>query len=150
MKKEISDKIGTRHQRKLKKFSDGFKEKFNFFFKVRKSGLIDFCGEKIEVEFNVNGHCGRECFRMFEDGQFSKGKNKIETRHPNIVKMVIQGKKGWGLWVNEWSEGISEGSFTKHEILNEFEILNIKIPESFKDDFENRVWKKRIEYFNRS
>ncbi len=91
----------------------------------------------------MNGPCGRECFRMFEDGQFSKGKREIETRHPNIVKMVIEGKKGWGLWINQWSEGIAEGTFTKYEILNEFEIRNIIIPESFKNDFENRIWKKR-------
>ena len=143
---KISDKIGTKHQKKIKKFSDGFKEKFNFFFKVRKSGLIDFWGEKVEVEFNVNGPCGRECFRMFEDGKFSKGKQKIETRHTNILKMVIEGKKGWGLWVNQWSDWISEGSFTKYEILNEFEIRNIIIPDSFRDDFENQIWKKRFKY----
>ena len=83
---------------------------------------------------------------MFEDGQFSKGKQKIETRHTNIVKMVIEGKKGCGLWVNQWSDGISEGSFTKCEILNEFEIRNIIIPDSFREDFENQIWKKRFKY----
>lgn len=114
---------------------------------VRKSGLIDFCGERVDVEFDVSGPCGRECFRMFEDGQYNKNNRaKIRTRHPNIVKMVIEGKKGWGLWINQWSEGISEGSFTKNEILNEFEIRNITIPESFRQDFENRIWRYRLNY----
>ena len=49
--------------------------------------------------------------------------------------------KGWGLWLNEWSQGISEGSFTKKEILQEFEDRGIKIPSSLFIDFENRIKK---------
>jgi hypothetical protein len=81
---------------------------------------------------------------MFEDGQYSKGKKLLKTRHPNILKYVIEGKKGWGLWLNEWSLGISECDFTKEEILNEFEIKNIIIPKSFLIDFENRIHKYKI------
>lgn len=64
------------------------------------------------------------------------------TRHPNIVRGVIIGKKSWGLHVKMWSEGISEGCFTKHEILGEFEKYNIKIPESLLLDFHNQIVKK--------
>jgi hypothetical protein len=41
-----------------------------------------------------------------------------------------------------WSEGISEGSFTKHEILDEFKRFNITIPESLLLDFNNQIVKK--------
>jgi hypothetical protein len=83
---------------------------------------------------------GKESFRMFDDGQF---KNKIPvSKHPNILKCVIIGKKSWGLWVKEWSDGISEGTFTVNEILNEFTLRGIKIPDSFLKDFYNVIEKK--------
>jgi len=52
------------------------------------------------------------------------------------------GKKSWGLWVNEWSDGIVEGSFNKREILEEFSKNGIIIPEPLLNDFHNRVYKK--------
>lgn len=55
------------------------------------------------------------------------------------------GKKSWGLFVNEWSRGISEGSFLKKEILEEFKNKNIEIPSSLLTDFENRIIKFTIE-----
>lgn len=58
------------------------------------------------------------------------------------MKSVIIGKKSWGLWVNQWSDGIVEGTFTKREILQEFEDKNIKIPEPLIIDFENRIYNK--------
>lgn len=79
---------------------------------------------------------------MFEDGQF-KG-IQIVSRHPNIVKSVIVGKKGWGLWVGQWTDGITEWSFTREEILEEFKNRKIKIPESFLKDFDNVLQKKRM------
>ena len=74
----------------------------------------------------------------------------IYSKHPNILRSVIIGKKSWGLWLNQWSEGINEWSFTKEEILNEFKIRNIKIPDSFLKDFENRIEnlrQKRLEQY---
>jgi hypothetical protein len=41
-----------------------------------------------------------------------------------------------------WSEGISEGSFTKYELLDEFKRVNIIIPESLLLDFNNQIVKK--------
>ena len=64
------------------------------------------------------------------------------SQHPNIVKAVISGKKSWGLWLNQWTDGIAEGCFTKQEILGEFEKLGIKIPESLLTDFNNRLNQK--------
>ena len=64
------------------------------------------------------------------------------SQHPNISKGVIIGKKSWGLWLNQWTDGIAEGCFTKQEILNEFEKHNIKIPESLLTDFNNRLNQK--------
>lgn len=136
--------IGTKHQRKLRKFSDGFIEKFRFFLQCRRSGIINFCGEGIIVKFDIDSSDGMDSFRMFEDGQFSKGKRELRSRHSNVLKCVIEGKKGWGLWLNEWTTGISECNFTKEDILNEFHQRQIKIPESLLLDFGNRLEKKRL------
>jgi len=77
---------------------------------------------------------------MFDNGLFKN--STISSRHPNIVKAVIIGKKSWGLQLNEWADGIVEGSFTKREILDDFKILDIQIPESLMVDFENRIYEK--------
>lgn len=81
---------------------------------------------------------GKFVYRKFENGDYKK--DKIISRHPNIVKGVIIGKKSWGLWLNQWVEGIKEGSFTKQEILEEFETRKIKIPPSLLTDFYNRLY----------
>ena len=79
---------------------------------------------------------------MFDNGFF---KNKtISSKHPNIVKAVIIGKKSWGLQLNEWTDGIVEGSFTNQEILKQFKDKNIIIPESLLVDFYNRIYSKTL------
>lgn len=115
---------------------------FSFFFRVNRSGIITFCGSIIEVGFDPNGVSGKECFRLYEDGFYKNGK-PIITRHPNIVKSVLIGKKGWGLWLDQWTDGICEWSFTKEEMLGEFDNVNIEIPESFLKDFNNTLEKKK-------
>jgi hypothetical protein len=67
----------------------------------------------------------------------------IKTRHPNIVKAVVHGKKSWGLWVDQWSDGICDWTFTEEEILGEFQKWNIQIPEPLLKDFRNRIKKKK-------
>lgn len=69
------------------------------------------------------------------------------SQHPNISKGVIVGKKSWGLFLNEWTNGIAEGSFTKKEILDEFENRNIKIPEPLLIDFNNRLNQKILKRY---
>lgn len=135
--------IGSKHDRNLKKYSNRFNEIFNFFLKSYRSGLLDFCGSQINVVYDKDGHSGKECFRLFEDG-FYKHKSVIVSRHPHIIKGVIVGKKSWGLWKDEWSGGISEGLFTKFEILQEFEQRNINLPQSLLEDFENTIWSQRF------
>lgn len=66
----------------------------------------------------------------------------IVSRHPNIVKGVIIGKKAWGLWVGQWSDGISEGTFTPNEILQDFKDKGIEIPKPLLNDFYNQIIKK--------
>lgn len=83
---------------------------------------------------------------MFDDGYFKN--SKISSKHPNIVKGVIIGKKSWGLQLNEWADGIVEGSFTKREILSQFSDKGIVIPDSLLIDFENRIYKKMIKRYN--
>lgn len=86
--------------RKLKKYSDGFNEKFLFFLRSYRCGILTFCGSIVEVDYDER-YSGKESFRMFDDGQF-KNKNPI-SRHPNILRCVIIGKKSWGLWLDRWN-----------------------------------------------
>ena len=85
----------------------------------------------------------------FENGSYSKEEvfKGIITSHPNILKGVIVGKKSWGLWKNEWSDGISECLFTIDEIIQEFTDKNIRIPESLLKDFENTIYRKKKKKF---
>ena len=46
--------------------------------------------------------------------------------------------------MDQWSDGIVDWSFTLEEILNEFKIRNIEIPEPLLLDFENRIHKKKM------
>lgn len=116
---------------------------FTFFLLINKTGLITFCGSNVEdrnkIVFDPNGDDVKYCFRKFENGQYKEGV-PIVTRHPNILKSVLIGKRGWGLFVNEWSLGIAEGSFLKREILEEFSSRKIDIPRSLFIDFENRIY----------
>lgn len=110
---------------------------FNFYLSINRSGLITFCGVDVQVDFDVNGSDGKFGFREYDNGRF-KGITPT-SRHPNILKSVIIGKKGWGLWLNTWSEGIVDWSFTKEEIFQEFSKRGIEIPEPLLKDFNNRI-----------
>lgn len=133
-----------RHIRRIEKFSDGFNEMFFFFLQSYHKGILTFAGSQVDVEYDINSHSCRECFRRFDDGQF---KNlPIISRHPNIVKAVITAKKSWGLNCQQWTDGIAECSFLKSEILYIFEERNIKIPEKLLIEFENLLYKKRMKY----
>lgn len=116
---------------------------FSFFFQSTRRELISFCGSDVEnknkIVFDPNGDEAKFCFRKIENGQYKKGE-EIRTRHPNILKSVLTGKSGWGLWLNEWASGISEGSFLKKEIIQEFIDKKIEIPSSLLIDFENRIY----------
>ena len=121
---------------------------FNFFLNSYRKGILTFSGTTVDVEFKLNSEDGRMTFRKYDNGYF---KNKvIKTRHPNIVYSVIKGKKSWGLWVQQWSDGIVENSFTKEEILKQFD--GIKIPKPLLNDFDNIIEKKKIikyqKYYN--
>lgn len=115
--------------------------------KCYRTGLLSFCGEDVQVEFDPNGVISKEGFRLYDDGHFKMGKT-IKSKHPNILRSVIIGKKSWGLWLNQWSEGINEWSFTLDEILEEFRIRDITIPESFLNDFKNRIKSLRQKRLN--
>ena len=145
---EQKKKGGSRKQKKLKKYSQNFNEIFEFFLKSYRTGLLTFCGSHVDVEFDPDGDEGKYCFRQYENGQMKN--HNLKSRHPNILKGVVTGKKSWGLFLNMWSEGIAEGSFTKREILEEFNKRDIKIPESLMVDFENRIYKLTIQLLKKS
>jgi len=115
---------------------------FTFFLKGYRTGVFSFCGSVVETEFDVDGDEGKFCFRRVENGDYKQGEIPI-TRHSNILKGVITGKRGWGLWLDAFSDGICDCTFTKEEILDEFQKRNIQIPEPLLKDFENRIEKKK-------
>jgi len=114
---------------------------FDFYLKVYRSGLIIFCGVGVEVDSDINGSDGKFGFREYDNGRF-KFKTPI-TRHPNILRGVITGKKGWGLWVEQWSQGIVDWSFTKEEILKEFTDRDIEIPEPLMKEWDKLIERKK-------
>lgn len=137
--------IGTRQDRKRKKHSESFNTIFKFFLDSYRKGILLFCGEDVRVKFDKDGDDGKITIKKFENGEF-KGSNveKLKSRHSNIVRGVIIGKKSWGLWVDQWTDGIVDGSFRRKEILDEFEKLKIKIPEPFLIDFDNTIYNKTM------
>jgi len=115
---------------------------FTFFLKGYRSGILSFCGSIVTTEFDVDGDECKFCFRRIENGDYKPG--EIPTsRHSNILKGVIIGKKSWGLWVDQWSDGIVDWTFTEEEILGEFQKRGIQIPRPLLQDFYNRIDKKK-------
>lgn len=110
-----------------------------------RSGILDFCGVEVKTKFDIKSQEGKFCFKSFENGIYTKDEisDGIKTKHPNILQGVIIGKKSWGLWKNQWSEGISEWLFTLDEIIQQFTEKGIKIPDSLMKDFENTIHKMR-------
>ena len=113
---------------------------FTFFLKSYRSGLLDFCGSTVEVHPDPNGQDSKISFKLFENGLMKL--DKLSSCHPNTLKGVIVGKKSWGLHVKMWSEGISDGDFRLCEITEDFDKLNIKIPEPLMIDLKNNIYKK--------
>lgn len=113
---------------------------FTFFLKSYRSGLLDFCGSNIEVSFDPDGQDSKVSFKLFENGIMKL--DDLSSIHPNTLKGVIIGKKSFGLWLQQWTDGIVEGSFSEKEILNEFKIRNIEIPKSLLTDWDNVIIKK--------
>lgn len=140
------DQIGSRHTRVLKTFTPKFNTIFNFFLKSYRSKILDFGGSFLKFESNPNSPCARECFRLFENGFYSNGKNIPTSRHPNVIESLIISKKSFGLHVDMWSDGIVEGTFLKHEILDQFKDEGIEIPESLLTNFYDLIYKKTKKY----
>lgn len=138
--------IPKRYQRKRKKYSNNFNVMFNFFLQSYRKDILTFCGVHVDVDFDINAEESKYVFRSYDNGDF---KFKIPiTKHPNILKAVIIGKKSWGLFLQEWTDGITDGLFTKQEIFYEFEKVGITIPESLLQDFYNVLYKKFKKKYN--
>lgn len=114
---------------------------FEFYLKIYRSGLITFCGSIVVIDYEKDGSDGKFSFREYDNGRFKFINPK--SRHPNVLKAVISGKKGWGLWVSQWTEGIVECTFTKEEILKEFESRGIEIPESLMLEWDKLIVKMK-------
>lgn len=135
--------IGSKHQRKLQKYSDNFNEIFTFFLQSYRKGLLTFCGAIVNVDFDLDGPEGKHTFRKYDNGDYQMGK-PIVSCHPNIVKAVIVGKKSWGLFLDQWSDAIVECTFFQRDIEQDFKDNGIIIPLSLLKDFDNRIYQKRL------
>lgn len=141
---EVKRKAGSRNDRKLKKYSEKFNKMFDFYLSVYRTGLITFCGVGVdEIGSNPNGAEGKYAFREYDNGRYQNGIPPM--RHPNILRGIIIGKKGWGLWVATWTDGIVDFSFTKEEILGEFTSRGIEIPEALMLEWDKLILKKKSE-----
>ncbi len=141
---EVKRKAGSRNDRKLKKYSEKFNKMFDFYLSVYRSGLITFCGVGIaDITSDPNGVEGKYAFREYDNGRYVDLIPPM--RHPNIFKAVLIGKKGWGLWVTAWTDGIIDFSFTKEEILGEFTSRGIEIPEALMLEWDKLIIKKKSE-----
>ena len=118
---------------------------FDFFLRSSHSGLLEFCGSGISVESDPNSPDGKFCFRKYENGHSDWN----VTCHPNILYHVVQGKKSFGLWVKQWSEGIAECSFTKEEIIQEFTDRNLVIPKGLMKSFDDSIQKEKQKRYDR-
>ena len=133
--------VGSRNDRKLKKYSDNFNKMFEFYFTIYRTGVINFCGSNFVVDYVKNGSDAKFSFREYDNGRFKFINPK--SRHTNVLKAVISGKKGWGLWVGQWTEGIVDWTFTKEEILKEFESRGIEIPEPLMIEWDKLISKMK-------
>lgn len=114
---------------------------FEFYLKVYRSGIINFCGDDVHIDFDVNSSDAKFAFREYDNGRF---KNiKPISKHPNILRAIIIGKKGWGLWVSQWTDGIIDWTFTQEEILQEFIDKDIEIPESLMLEWNKLIDKRK-------
>ena len=122
------------------RYSDSFNESFSFYLNCYRKMDLTFSGtENPRIIFDKNGLDCREVFKLYENGIY---KNKhIITKHPHMVFSVIKGKKSWGLHIKMWSDGIREGSFRKQEILDDFDNKRVIIPDNFKKEFFNLIYK---------
>ena len=122
-----------------KKYSNKFNTMFWFFLKSYRKGILTFSGSVLKV------HKGEEdsklCFQKYENGEYKT--KTISSRQSNVLFCVITAKKSWGLFLNEWTDGIVDCLFTREEILGEFEENGIIIPEPLLKDFENTILRKK-------
>ncbi len=134
-------------RRRLRHVADEkFLKIFRFFYKSYKYSIVNFTGSKdIKTTLNRNAHNAKLCFITFNNGEYSHKEmfiTGIPTKQPLLLKAAIMGKKGWGLWMQEWTDGVAEWNFTEEEILKQFSILDIIIPEVLYLDFKN-TWRKK-------
>jgi hypothetical protein len=120
-----------------------------FLISFYRKGLLTFCGSdlsNITIGFHPEADDARLNFRKFDNGQYAVNDicHELYSRHPNIIRGVIIGKKSWGLHLNMWIDGVVEGTFRIQDFIDDFNQHGIKVPDSLLQDFKNRVYKKMI------
>lgn len=134
--------IGTKHLRKLKRYSDKFNEIFNFFLNSYRKKILTFCGSEVRVLFDKESPESKEIYRLYENGNYQQNKPMF-SRQNNVLEAVIIAKKSWGLHVSEWTDGINEWCLTPEEVIQQFTDVGITIPEPLLKDFYNTIERKR-------
>lgn len=115
---------------------------FEFFLQGYRKGLLTFSGTVVDdIHYKEDGDDCLITFKKFDNGLYKD--KPIYTKHPNIVYGVIKGKKSWGLWLGQWTDGIVDWTFTVEEIENEFKQHGIEIPEPLWKDFNNVLTNKK-------
>ena len=143
-----NDKSGlTRRERRLinRANKEKFLKIFRFFLKSYNADLLTFNGSvPVKIVFDKKALDAKICFTAYNNGEYSDTEltEGIKTIHPNVLKAVIEGKKGWGLWLQQWTDGIASFDFEEIEILGMFIKRNIEIPDQLLLDFR-KTWRKK-------
>jgi len=93
------------------KYSKENNRDFNFYLKNRH--VFTFSGTlhpKNEALYNKDGVTGKESFFSIENN----GKNK-PTKHPNILKSLLQTKAAVNFQIKQWAEGRADGTLPLFE-----------------------------------
>lgn len=137
------ERIGTKSHRKRQRHSDKFNRMFRFYYLLSRSGLVTFCGSEVKVEYRKGSSDAKVAFKEYDNGLY-KSMGVPVTCHPNVLCHVLTGKKGWGLWCDQWAQGIGQGLFTRFEIYEMFREHGIELPESIEREFDNLIWEYRF------
>lgn len=118
----------------MRKHSENFLVSARFYLKFYRN-VSDFAGVNIVINYDKKGEDALTVFKEYENGLYKI--KPIITKHPNLLKSLIGGKKAWGLQLNQWAEGVSQSLFSPKDILDG---VNIHIPTSFLGDFYTRCY----------
>ena len=75
----------------------------HFFLQSYRYQILDFSGVEVKTIMDINSEESKFCFRKYDNGEYSKEEiyiTGIPTKHPNVLKAILIGKKFVTLFAN--------------------------------------------------